>query len=176
MEENKYLEVSELNNYIKEMFEDNYFLNRIYLKGEISNFKNHTRGHLYFTLKDDNSRINAVMFQSYTRSLDFTPEDGMKVLVTGRVAAYPASGSYQIYVEKMNLDGVGNLYIEYEKLKEKLYKEGLFNQEHKKPISKYPRRIGIVTADTGAAVRDIMSTIRRRYPLCEAILFPTLVL
>ncbi len=175
MEENKYLEVSELNNYIKEMFEDNYFLNRIYLKGEISNFKNHTRGHLYFTLKDDNSRINAVMFQSYTRSLDFTPEDGMKVLVTGRVAAYPASGSYQIYVEKMNLDGVGNLYIEYEKLKEKLYKEGLFNQEHKKPIPKYPRRIGIVTADTGAAVRDIMSTIRRRYPLCEAILFPTLV-
>ncbi len=175
MEENKYLNVTELNNYIKNLLDTDYFLNCIYLKGEISNFKNHTRGHLYFTLKDDNARINAVMFQGNTRSLKFVPEDGMKVLVKGRVSAYPASGNYQIYVESMDLDGLGNLYIEFEKLKEKLYKEGLFNKEHKKPIPKYPSRIGIITADTGAAVRDIMSTIKRRYPLCEAILFPTLV-
>ena len=175
MEENKYLNVSELNNYIKNILDNDTFLNRIYLKGEISNFKSHTRGHLYFTLKDDLARINAVMFQSNTRSLKFVPEDGMKVMVKGRVSAYPTSGSYQIYVETMELDGLGNLYIEYEKLKEKLYKEGLFNKEHKKPIPRFPTKIGIVTADTGAAVRDIMSTIKRRYPLCEAILFPTLV-
>ena len=174
-EDKKYIGVTELNNYIKSLLDSDFFLNRIYLKGEISNFKSHTRGHLYFTLKDDGGRINAVMFQSSTHNLKFMPEDGMKVLVSGRVSAYPASGSYQIYVDSMELDGLGNLYLEYEKLKEKLSKEGLFNAEHKKPIPKYPTRIGIVTADTGAAVRDIMSTIRRRYPLCEAILFPTLV-
>ena len=173
--EPKYLSVSEINEYIKAILDNDLFLNRIYLKGEISNFKSHTRGHLYFTLKDDMGRINAVMFQSNTRNLNFAPEDGMNVLVKGRISAYPASGSYQVYVEEMELDGLGNLYIEYEKLKEKLFKEGLFNQEHKKPIPKFPERIGIVTADTGAAVRDIMSTIKRRYPLCEAILFPTLV-
>jgi len=115
------------------------------------------------------------MFQGNTRSLQFKPEDGMNVLVTGRISAYPASGSYQIYVEEMTLDGIGNLYIEFEKLKEKLFKEGLFNKEHKKPIPRFPERIGVITADTGAAVRDIMSTIKRRYPLCEVILFPTLV-
>ncbi len=175
MEENRYLEVSEINNYIKSLLDSNIFLNKVYLRGEISNFKCHTRGHLYFTLKDDLSRINAVMFQSSARTLQFTPEDGMKVLVTGRVSAYPTSGSYQIYVEAMELDGVGNLYIEFEKLKEKLYKEGLFNKEHKKAIPKYPEKIGIITADTGAAVRDIMSTIKRRFPMCQAILFPTLV-
>ncbi len=174
-EEIKYLEVSEVNEYIKSLLDSDLFLNRIYLKGEISNFKCHTRGHLYFTLKDDGGRISAVMFQSSARNLAFVPEDGMNVLVKGRISAYPAMGSYQIYVDSMELDGLGNLYLEYEKLKEKLLKEGLFNKEHKKEIPKYPERIGIVTADTGAAVRDIMSTIKRRYPLCEAILFPTLV-
>ena len=170
-----YLKVSEVNEYIKNLLDSDMFLNRIYLKGEISNFKSHTRGHLYFTLKDDMGRISAVMFQSSARTLTFTPEDGMNVLVKGRISAYPAMGSYQIYVDSMELDGLGNLYLEYEKLKEKLLKEGLFNKEHKKEIPKYPERIGIITADTGAAVRDIMSTIKRRYPLCEAILFPTLV-
>ena len=174
-EEIKYLGVSEVNEYIKSLLDSDLFLNRIYLKGEISNFKSHTRGHLYFTLKDDRGRISAVMFANNTRTLTFTPEDGMNVLVKGRISAYPAMGSYQIYVDSMELDGLGNLYLEYEKLKEKLLKEGLFNKEHKKPIPKYPERIGIVTADTGAAVRDIMSTIKRRYPLCEAILFPSLV-
>ncbi len=175
IEENKYLNISEINNYIKSVLDNDILLNRIYLKGEISNFKSHTRGHLYFTLKDDLSRINAVMFQSNARGLQFVPEDGMNVLVKGRISAYPTSGTYQIYVESMELDGLGNLYIEYEKLKEKLFKEGLFNKEHKKEIPKYPSRIGVITADTGAAVRDIMSTIKRRYPLSEVILFPSLV-
>lgn len=175
MDTEKYITISDLNNYIKNIFEDNLYLRNVYLKGEISNFKNHTRGHLYFTLKDEDARLSAVMFAGSTKTLQFKPEDGMKVLVRGRISVYPATGSYQIYVEEMTLDGVGNLYIEFEKLKEKLYKEGLFNKEHKKLIPRFPERIGVITADTGAAVRDIMSTIKRRYPLCEVILFPTLV-
>ena len=173
--EKDYLNISDLNNYIKNILDKDSFLNKVYLKGEISNFKNHTRGHLYFTLKDDNSRISAVMFQSSAVKLSFVPEDGMNVLVEGRISAYPAQGSYQIYIEKMEPDGLGALYIEYEKLKKKLASEGLFNPEHKKVIPKFPEKIGVITASTGAAVRDIMSTIRRRYPICEAILFPCLV-
>lgn len=171
----KYLKISDLNNYIKKILDNDAFLNKVYLKGEISNFKNHTRGHLYFTLKDDTSRINAVMFYGNASKLTFVPEDGMNVLVEGRISAYPASGSYQIYVDNMQPDGLGALYIEYEALKKKLASEGLFASEHKKPIPKYPNRIGVITASTGAAVKDIMSTIKRRYPICEAILFPCLV-
>ena len=171
----EYLKISELNNYIKSLLDKDTFLNKIYLKGEISNFKNHTRGHLYFTLKDDTSRISAVMFQSSAVKLTFVPEDGMNVLVSGRISAYPAQGSYQIYVETMEPDGLGALYIEYEKLKKKLAAKGLFTNEHKVPIPKFPERVGVITAPTGAAVRDIMSTIKRRYPMCEAILFPCLV-
>ena len=171
----EYLKISELNNYIKSLLDKDTFLNKIYLKGEISNFKNHTRGHLYFTLKDDTSRISAVMFQSSAVKLTFVPEDGMNVLVSGRISAYPAQGSYQIYVETMEPDGLGALYIEYEKLKKKLAAKGLFANEHKVPIPKFPERVGVITAPTGAAVRDIMSTIKRRYPMCEAILFPCLV-
>lgn len=173
--EKDYLNISDLNNYIKNILDKDSFLNKVYLKGEISNFKNHTRGHLYFTLKDDNSRISAVMFQSSAIKLTFVPEDGINVLVEGRISAYPAQGSYQIYIEKMEPDGLGALYIEYEKLKKKLASEGLFNPEHKKAIPKFPEKIGVITASTGAAVRDIMSTIRRRYLICEAILFPCLV-
>ncbi len=171
----EYLKISELNNYIKNLLDGDIFLNRVYLKGEISNFKNHTRGHLYFTLKDDTSRISAVMFQSSAVKLTFTPEDGMNVLVSGRISAYPAQGSYQIYIDKMEVDGLGALYIEYEKLKKKLAMMGLFDEKHKVPIPKFPEKIGVITASTGAAVRDIMSTIKRRYPICEAILFPCLV-
>ncbi len=171
----KYLKISEINNYIKSILDNDKFLNKVYLKGEISNFKNHTKGHLYFTLKDDTSRISAVMFLSSASKLTFEPEDGMNVLVEGRLSAYPAQGSYQIYIDKMEVDGIGALYIEFEKLKKKLAQEGLFDSLHKKKIPKYPERIGVVTASTGAAVRDIMSTIKRRYPLCEAILFPCLV-
>ena len=171
----EYIKISELNNYIKSLLDKDHFLNKIYLKGEISNFKNHTRGHLYFTLKDDESRISAIMFQNNATKLTFTPEDGMNVLVSGRISAYPAQGTYQIYVDKMEPDGLGALYIEYEKLKKKLASLGLFAKEKKKPIPRFPEKIGVITAPTGAAVRDIMSTIKRRYPMTEAILFPCLV-
>ena len=171
----KYYSVTALNRAIKNMFDSKPELNRVYIKGEISNFKHHTRGHLYFTLKDENSRISAVMFASSAAKMHFEPEDGMKVLVSGRVTVYEATGGYQIYVDTMDLDGIGNLYLEYEKLKKKLEAEGLFSIEHKKPIPKFPKRIGIITAPTGAAIRDILSTIKRRYPICETILFPALV-
>lgn len=171
----KYMKISELNTYIKSIFDENPYLKKVYLRGEISNFKNHTRGHLYFTLKDDASRISAVMFYSSAVSLNFAPEDGMNVLVEGRISCYPAQGTYQIYVDKMEPDGLGNLYIEFEKLKKKLAMEGLFSEERKKPIPKIPKRVGIITAPTGAAIRDIISTIKRRFPICETILFPALV-
>lgn len=171
----KYYSITALNRAIKNMFDNKPELNRVYIKGEISNYKHHTRGHLYFTLKDENSRIAAVMFASAASKLMFEPEDGMKVLVCGRVTVYEATGGYQIYVEQMDLDGIGNLYLEYEKLKSKLQAEGLFAVEHKRPIPKYPRKIGIITASTGAAIRDILSTIKRRYPICQTILFPALV-
>lgn len=171
----KYMKISDLNNYIKSIFDENPILRKVYLKGEISNFKNHTRGHLYFTLKDESSRINAVMFYSSTYNLNFKPEDGMNVLVEGRISCYPAGGTYQIYVDKMELDGLGALYIEFEKLKAHLAKEGLFSAEHKKSIPKIPRKIGVITAPTGAAIKDIISTIKRRFPLAEVILFPALV-
>ena len=171
----KYVTISDLNRYIKAKFDMDTHLNHVYLKGEISNFKHHTRGHFYFTLKDENSRIAAVMFASSAKNVAFEPEDGMKVLVSGRIALYEATGSYQIYVETMELDGIGNLYLEFERLKKELAKEGLFDREHKKAIPKFPKKIGIITAPTGAAIRDILSTIKRRYPICETILFPALV-
>ena len=175
MNDIKYYSITALNRAIKNMFDSKPELNKVYIKGEISNFKHHSRGHLYFTLKDENSRIAAVMFASNANNINFEPEDGMKVLVSGRVTVYEANGGYQIYVEEMSLDGLGNLYLEYEKLKKKLQEQGLFNIEHKRPIPKYPKRIGIITAPTGAAIRDILSTIKRRYPICETILFPALV-
>lgn len=173
--EKNYIKVSALNQYIKLLFDDNTFLHRVYLKGEISNFKHHMSGHYYFTLKDEEARISAIMFRSNTSGLAFTPEDGKKVLVEGRVSCYPAQGTYQVYVDKMEEDGLGNLYILYEELKNKLAKEGLFLESHKKPLPKYPSKIGIVTAPTGAAIRDILSTIKRRFPICKTILFPALV-
>ena len=171
----KYVTISDLTRYIKAKFDMDSHLNKVYIKGEISNFKHHTRGHLYFTLKDENSRISAVMFATQTKTLNFEPTDGMKVLVCGRITVYEATGGYQIYVDQMDQDGIGNLYLEYEKLKKKLLAEGLFNKEHKLKIPKYPTKIGIITAPTGAAIKDILSTIKRRYPICETILFPALV-
>ncbi len=171
----KYITISDLNRYIKAKFDIDSNLNNVYLKGEISNFKHHTRGHFYFTLKDENSRLSAVMFNFNASKVGFEPEDGMKVLVNGRISVYEATGSYQIYVNTMEMDGIGNLYLEFEKLKKKLASEGLFNKEHKKPIPKYPQTIGIITAPTGAAIRDILSTIKRRFPIAKTILFPALV-
>lgn len=173
--EKNYIQVSALNNYIKLLIDDSSFLHKVYLKGEISNFKNHMSGHLYFTLKDEESKISAIMFRNKTIDLKFTPEDGKKVLVEGRVSSYPSQGTYQIYVEKMEEDGLGNLYVLYEQLKSKLQKEGLFDESKKKRIPKYPQKIGIITAPAGAAIKDILSTLKRRYPIAETLLFPALV-
>ncbi len=172
---NNYITVTQLNRYIKYKMDNDQNLNKIYLKGEISNFKAHTRGHFYFTLKDENSRINAVMFSTYAKDIKFEIEDGMKVLVSGKVSVYESSGGYQIYVDSITPDGLGNLYIAFEQLKKKLGEEGLFDERHKKPIPKIPKKIGIITAPTGAAIKDILSTLKRRWPLAETILFPTLV-
>ena len=170
-----YITVTQLTRYIKYKLDNDQNLNKIYLKGEISNFKAHTRGHFYFTLKDENSRVNAVMFSTYAKDVKFDIQDGMKVLVTGKVSVYEATGGYQIYVDSITEDGLGNLYIAFEQLKKKLDAEGLFREDHKKPIPKIPNRIGIITAPTGAAIKDILSTLKRRWPLCETILFPSLV-
>ena len=175
MENNKYITVSQLNKYLKYKIDNDPNLGIVFLKGEISNFKNHTRGHFYFTLKDDTSRINAIMFQGNASKIPFLPVDGMKVLVSGRVSVYEQSGSYQLYVDTMLEDGVGSLYLAFNQLKEKLEKEGLFRPDHKKSIPKIPEKIGIITAPTGAAIKDILSTIKRRFPLVETILFPALV-
>lgn len=172
---NEYLTVTQLTKYIKYKIDNDINLREVYLKGEISNFKAHTRGHFYFTIKDEGSRINAVMFASSTSKVKFTPEDGMKILVTGRISVYEATGGYQIYVNEMMEDGVGNLYVAFEQLKKKLASEGLFDDRYKKPIPKIPERVGVITAPTGAAIRDIISTINRRFPLTEVILLPSLV-
>ena len=173
--QNEYLTVSQLTKYIKYKIDNDINLQEVYLKGEISNFKAHTRGHFYFTIKDEGSRINAVMFASSARSVKFTPEDGMKILVKGKISVYEATGGYQIYVNEMTEDGVGNLYVAFEQLKKKLANEGLFLESHKKKIPRIPERVGVITASTGAAIRDIISTINRRFPLVEVILFPALV-
>lgn len=175
MNHDKYLSVGALTKYLKNKFDNDMNLRTVYLKGEISNFKSHTTGHFYFTIKDEYSRINAIMFSSNARKLAFTPTDGMKILVTGRVSIYEATGNYQIYVDDMLEDGVGNLYIAFEQLKEKLSKEGLFDSKYKKSIPKIPMKIGIITASTGAAIKDILSTLKRRFPLAETYLFPCLV-
>lgn len=171
----KYLTVSAITRYLKFKFEQDPNLINVYIKGEISNFKAHTTGHYYFSIKDDNSKINAIMFRTNASKLNFIPKEGMKVLVSGSIRIYEQAGSYQIYVSDMIEDGVGNLYIAFEKLKKKLSAEGLFDPKYKKEIPALPNKIGIVTASTGAAIRDILSTIERRYPLVETYLFPCLV-
>ena len=171
----KYISISQLTRYIKYKIDNDIHLQEVFLKGEISNFKAHTRGHFYFTLKDEESRINAVMFSSNANKVKFMPQDGMKVLISGKISVYPANGGYQIYVNEMLEDGIGNLYIAFEQLKKKLASEGLFDDQHKKKIPKIPKKIGVVTAPTGAAIRDITSTIKRRWPMAEVILFPALV-
>ena len=173
--QDKYISISQLTRYIKFKFDHDEHLGHVFLRGEISNFKAHTRGHYYFTLKDETSRINAVMFSSNVSKLTFRPTDGMKVLATGRVSVYEATGGYQIYVEDMVEDGVGNLYVQFEELKKKLQQEGLFDPSKKKKIPKIPKTVGIITAPTGAAIRDILSTIKRRWPITKTILFPSLV-
>lgn len=167
--------VTQLNAYMKRVVEGQTALNDIWIKGEISNFKRHYSGHIYITLKDDGGVLKAVMFKSAAAGLTFSPEDGMKVLARGRIGVYEQSGTYQLYINEMSPDGVGELYVAYEQLKKRLAEEGLFDESKKKPIPQYPERIGVVTATTGAAVRDIINVITRRYPYCEIIIYPSLV-
>lgn len=184
MEEKRYLTISEFTRKLKGIFDSSMAFQNMYLKGEISNFKRHSTGHLYFSIKDEGSVINAMMWARDAANLSFNPIDGTKVLVHGRVTVYEARGTYQIYVQDMIEDGIGELQIKFEKLKKELMQEGLFYEDHGiyrknknrvRPIPKFPEKIGIITASTGAAIRDILSTIKGRYPLCETILFPCLV-
>lgn len=170
------LSVSQLNRYIKMNFDADENLANIFISGEISNFTNHYRtGHLYFTLKDDSAAVRAVMFNSSAKRLKFMPEDGMKVIARGRVSVYEASGQYQLYVDDMQPDGVGALNLAYEQLKEKLQKEGFFSELHKKPLPPYPEKVGVITSPTGAAVRDIINVLGRRFPYAEIVFCPVLV-
>ncbi|MBU7003827.1 exodeoxyribonuclease VII large subunit [Pediococcus pentosaceus] len=174
MQEDKYLTVSALTNYIKRKFDADPYLHRVYLVGEISNFRLRTNSHQYFSLKDENAKISAIMFKSAFAKVKFQPEEGMRVIVSGRISLYPGNGSYQIYVDSMQPDGVGALYQAYEQLKIKLSQEGLF-EAPKLPIPKYPRKIAIVTSPSGAVIRDIITTVSRRYPIVQLVLFPALV-
>mgnify|MGYP002551182765 CR=1 FL=1 len=154
--------VTELNAYVKERFEEDEYLNNVLVKGEISNFKHHYTGHMYFTLKDENSLIKCVMFKTYTSHLDFVPKDGMQVMVLGTVSVFERDGVYQIYAKALKQEGIGDLHAEYEKLKAKLEQEGLFNKEHKKAIPVMPKCIGVLTSNTGAVIRDIINVSTRR--------------
>ncbi len=168
--------VSQINRYIKNMFENDYLLRNVQIKGEISNVKYHSSGHIYFTLKEAGSAIAAVMFRSArTQGLDFTLENGQSVILTGNITVYERDGRYQVYVKNIVLDGQGNLYEAYERLKQKLYEEGLFDFEHKKEIPAYPKKVGIVTARTGAAIQDILNIAKRRNPFVQLYLYPAKV-
>lgn len=167
--------VSWINSYIKLLLEEEMLLKDIYVCGEISNFKKHSTGHMYFTLKDESSEIRAVMFRAYASRVKFKLENGMKIVAHAKIGTYPQGGTYQLYVDNIQPDGIGTLHLAFEQLKEKLYKEGLFEEENKKPIPKFPKRIGIITSPSGAAVRDIINVATRRYPLAELVLYPTLV-
>lgn len=175
MSEQQYLSVSALTKYIKRKFDADPHLQNVYIRGEISNFKQHTSGHMYFTLKDEKARILAVMFAAQTRGMKFVPENGMKVLICGDVSVYEASGQYQVYVKKMSVDGIGDLYLAYEQLKKKLAEKGMFSELYKKKIPPFPNSIGVITSPTGAALRDILTTIKRRYPIAKVIIYPALV-
>lgn len=175
MTSNSYLSVKALTKYIKRKFDADPHLRDVYVTGELSNVKVHSSGHIYFTLKDDSSRINATMFRSQASKLSFKPEEGMKVFIRGDVNVYEASGAYQLYAQTMEPDGIGGLFVAYNQLKERLQKEGLFNPNFKQPIPQFPKTIGVLTATTGAAIRDICTTINRRYPQAEILIYPTLV-
>lgn len=175
-ENRRVITVSQLNEYIKAVIEGQPALRSLYVKGEISNFTNHYKtGHFYFTLKDEGSLVRCIMFKGFADKLKFVPENGMKVILHGKVSAYPRDGQYQLYADNMEPDGIGALYIAYEQLKAMLEKEGLFSPAHKKPLPKIPKRVGIITSPTGAAIRDIINVLGRRFPYAEGILYPALV-
>ena len=167
--------VTELNSYVKRILDNDENLKNVFVTGEISNFKNHYSGHMYMTIKDEGGAIKAVMFSSYASRLKFVPENGMKVIIFGSVSLYNKDGSYQLYITDMQPDGLGALNLAFEQLKEKLGNEGLFNTEFKKPIPSFPNKIGVMTAPDGAAVRDIFSVLKRRYPVAEIVFCPVAV-
>ena len=173
---NKVFSVTQINTYIKRMFQSYYALRRISIKGQVSNCKYHSSGHIYFSLKDEGSQISCVMFANARYDgLKFELEDGQEVVVDGNISVYERGGSYQLYAQEIRLNGIGELYVAYEMLKQKLYEEGLFDHEKKKPIPKNPKKIGVVTARTGAAIHDIISTAKRRNPYVQLILYPAKV-
>ncbi|WP_446899362.1 exodeoxyribonuclease VII large subunit [Clostridium sp. LBM24168] len=171
----KVLTVSDINGYIKRSFDNDFILQNSSVKGEISNIKFHSSGHIYFSLKDEFSKINCIMFRSSTKNLKFVPEDGMRIVVKGRISVYEKEGQYQLYCSEMKLEGVGELYIAFEKLKNKLKAKGLFDERHKKAIPQYSFKIGVVTSPTGAALRDIINVTKRRNRCVELIIYPSLV-
>lgn len=171
----KTLSVSAVNTYIKKIIESDFILNNISIKGEISNFKMHSSGHLYFSLKDDKGKINCIMFRSHAENLKFMPKDGKTVVVKGKISVYEKDGAYQIYVQEMKEEGLGELYAAFLELKERLEKQGLFEASRKLPIPKYPRKVGVITSPTGAAVRDIINVARRRNPFIPMLVYPSLV-
>lgn len=174
-EQEKYLTVTALTKYLKKKLEIDPHLKRIYLKGEISNYKHHSSGHMYLTIKDQGAQIRAVMFYPANQSVKFDLENGMKLLFTGHISVYERSGQYQFYISEMLPDGIGALYLAYNQLKDKLSKAGYFEETHKKPIPKYPEKIAILTSATGAAIKDIMTTIKNKYPIVQMIVFPIVV-
>jgi exodeoxyribonuclease VII large subunit len=171
----KTLSVSALNNYVKKLIDADFILSNLNIKGEISNFKMHSSGHLYFSLKDEASKINCIMFKSYANNLSFKPRDGEAVVVKGKVSVYEKDGAYQLYCYEMKQEGMGELYVAFQELKNKLEKQGLFDVRHKRELPRYPGKVGIVTSPTGAAVRDIINVCKRRNPGVELLLYPALV-
>ena len=175
MEQTQILSVTDINKYVKTLFENDPLLPEVSVRGEITNFKAHYTGHLYFTLKDEYSTIKCVMFKGYAQFLKFKPADGMKVVIKGQVSCYERDGVYQIYCKSMSPEGLGDLYLAYEQLKEKLNKEGLFDDSHKKPIPFLPKRVGVITSRTGAVIRDIINVSTRRYPNVDLLVYPAAV-
>lgn len=175
MAERKVYSIKDLNRYIRMKLDSDHVLSDVWIRGEISNFTHHGSGHMYFTLKDESSRIKAIMFASHNQRLPFVPKEGSRVIARGNVTVYERDGQYQFYATHMQPDGIGSLYLAYEQLKKKLEQEGLFAAELKRPLPRYPRCIGVVTSPTGAAVRDILITLRRRFPQVAIVVYPVLV-
>lgn len=175
MDEKKIFSVSDINKYVKMIFDSDMLLNNVSIRGEITNFKAHYTGHFYFTLKDENSTIKCVMFKGYAQFIKFKPADGMKVVINGQVSAFERDGVYQVYCKSMSPEGLGDLYLAYEQLKAKLSKEGLFDQTKKKPIPFLPKRVGVITSRTGAVIRDIINVSTRRYPNVNILVYPAAV-
>ena len=173
--EERYLTVTALTKYIKYKFDHDYNLEEVLLEGEISNFRHNSRGHFYFTLKDENASISVIMFSSFAKTVKFEPKDGMKVFVKGNISVYEPQGMYRLNVKEMKSDGVGDLYLAFQQLKSELEKEGLFDPKYKKKLPMFPNTVGVITSPTGAAIRDIINTIGRRYPLTRVILYPAIV-